>query len=80
MVFRGCMNSKREQYYKKQKKKKREKRTNKGQHALMLKTLNNFITHLHLTLSCTSSIRTLVVTWVCLDFNKIFITYQKNDS
>ena len=59
MVFRGCMNNKHDQYYKKKKKKKkRERRTNKGQHALMLKTLNNFITRLHLTLSCTSSIRT----------------------
>ena len=60
MMFKGCMNSKREQYYKKQKKKKkkREKRTNEGQHALMLKALNNFIICLHLTLSCISSIRT----------------------
>ena len=43
----------------------------------MLKTLNNFIIRLHLTLSCIVVLGLQVVTWVCLDFNKIFITYQK---
>ena len=37
---------------------KERKEQTKEQHALMLKTLNNFIICLHLTLSCISSIRT----------------------